>query len=301
MYRSKTFMSAVPFLFVFFWSTGFVGARWGLPYIEPFNFLFLRMLITLVAFLALILWFKAEWPSLRGAGHQLVVGSLIHATYLGGVFTAIKLELPAGVAAIIVGLQPLLIAILSFFWFGQRVSRLGWIGLWLGLFGVILVLSTGLFKQGFVVHPVAIIAVLISLVSISVGTLYQKRFGGGTNLLTASFIQYVATAILMGLMTFSFETRIVEWNPQVIGALLWLVFGLSVTAILLLLLMIREGESAKVASYFYLVPPAAALEAWLLFDEKIAPLGLLGIALAVAGVYVTQRAMQRRIKIHSAS
>ena len=291
MHFPKSFMNAVPFIFVLFWSTGFIGARWGLPYIEPFNFLFIRMLMTLVAFMALILWFKAKWPSLKGAGHQLVVGSLIHAGYLGGVFAAIKLELPAGVTAIIVGLQPLLTAFLSLFWFGQRLSRMGWIGLWMGLVGVVLVLSSGLVSQEFKVHPGALVAAAVALFAISIGTLYQKRYGGGTDLLTASFIQYIATAIWMGMLTFTFETREIIWSPDLIGALLWLVFGLSVTAILLLLLMIREGESAKVASYFYLVPPATALEAWLLFDEQIAPLGLIGILVAVGGVYLTQRAI----------
>lgn len=287
----NNFTRAVPFLFVGLWSTGFIGARWGLPYIEPFNFLFIRMLLTLLAFLGLILWFKAKWPTLKQSGHQLVTGSLIHAGYLGGVFAAIKLELPAGVAAIIVGLQPLLTAFLSKYFLGQSLSRRGWVGLWLGLFGVLLVLGSGVFEHQFEVHPGALAAALVALSSITIGTLYQKRYGTGVNLLTASFVQYVATAIWMGALTFTFETREIIWDPHLMGALAWLVFGLSVSAILLLLFMIREGESAKVASYFYLVPMATTVEAWLLFDEQLSILALAGIAVTVMGVYQTQRAI----------
>jgi drug/metabolite transporter (DMT)-like permease len=291
MQLSHNFTRAVPFLFVGLWSTGFIGARWGLPYIEPFNFLFIRMLLTLLAFLGLILWFKAKWPTLEQSGHQLVTGSLIHAGYLGGVFAAIKLELPAGVAAIIVGLQPLLTAFLSKYFLGQSLSRRGWVGLWLGLFGVLLVLGSGVFEHQFEVHPGALAAALVALFSITIGTLYQKRYGKGVNLLTASFMQYVATAIWMGALTFTFETREIIWDPHLMGALAWLVFGLSVSAILLLLFMIREGESAKVASYFYLVPMATTVEAWLLFNEQLSILALAGIAVTVMGVYQTQRAI----------
>ncbi len=295
MHLSNNFTRAVPFLFVGLWSTGFIGARWGLPYIEPFNFLFIRMLLTLVAFLGLILWFKARWPTLKQSGHQMVTGSLIHAGYLGGVFAAIKLELPAGVAAIIVGLQPLLTAFLSKYFLGQSLSQRGWIGLWLGLVGVVVVLGSGVFEHQFEVHPGALAAALVALFSITIGTLYQKRFGGGVNLLTASFVQYVATAIWMGLLTFSFETREIIWDPHLMGALAWLVFGLSVSAILLLLFMIREGESAKVASYFYLVPMATTVEAWMLFDEQLSMLALAGIAVTVMGVYQTQRAITAKV------
>lgn len=295
MHLSHSFTRAVPFLFVGLWSTGFIGARWGLPYIEPFNFLFIRMLLTLLAFLGLILWFKAQWPTLKQSGHQLVTGSLIHAGYLGGVFAAIKLDLPAGVAAIIVGLQPLLTAFLSRYIFGQTLSMRGWVGLWLGLLGVVLVLGSGVFNQQFTVHPGALVASLVALFSITIGTLYQKRFGVGVNLLTASFVQYVATAIWMGLLTFGFETREIVWDPHLMGALAWLVFGLSVSAILLLLFMIREGESAKVASYFYLVPLATTLEAWILFDEQLSVLALAGIAITVVGVYQTQRALTAKV------
>lgn len=287
---TKSWMSVVPFAFVLLWSTGFIGARYGLPYIEPFNYLFIRMLLTLGAFFILIQIFRAKWPSWDVAKHQLVTGSLIHAGYLGGVFAAIKMDMPAGVTAIVVGLQPLLTAFLSKYWLGARLNRLAWFGLWLGLLGVVIVLGSGLVDHNFTLNAGAVVAAIVALFAISIGTLYQKRYGTGADLLTGSFIQYVATAIWMGALTFTFETREIVWDPELIGGLIWLVFGLSVSAILLLLLMIREGESAKVASYFYLVPPATALEAWYLFDERLSALTLLGVVVTVLGVYLTQRA-----------
>lgn len=279
----------VPLLFVLLWSTGFIGARFGLPYIEPFNFLFIRMLLTLVVFLALVLAFRAAWPGPRQALHQMVVGSLVHAAYLGGVFAAIGWQMPAGVASLIVGLQPLLTAVLAWVIWRQRLLPLQWLGLVLGLLGVALVLAGGNRLGQFELNAQALVAVAISLIAISVGTLYQKHFGQGVNLLTGSFFQYLATALWMGLFTYSFETGEIDWQPELIGALAWLVLGLSVSAILLLLLMIREGEASKVASYFYLVPPVTAIEAWLLFDEQLGALALLGVAVTVSGVYLVLR------------
>lgn len=287
---TRSWMSVVPFAFVLLWSTGFIGARYGLPYIEPFNYLFIRMLFTLAVFFVLMQIFRGRWPSWDVAKHQLVTGSLIHAGYLGGVFAAIKLDMPAGVTAIIVGLQPLLTAFISQIWLKSKLSPMGWVGLWLGLIGVVTVLWSGVADEEITLTAGAIIAALVALFSISLGTLYQKRFGGGADLLTGSFIQYVMTAIIMGALTFAFETQEVVWHIELIGAMTWLVLGLSLSAILLLMLMIREGESAKVASYFYLVPPATALEAWYLFDERLSMLTLVGVAVTVLGVFLTQRA-----------
>jgi drug/metabolite transporter (DMT)-like permease len=279
----------VPFAFVLLWSTGFIGARYGLPWIEPFHLLLLRTLLTLVVFLGLIFIFRAKWPDRCQAGHQMVVGLLVHAGYLGGVFAAIKLGLPAGVTALIVGLQPIFTALLARVVFSQRLLALQWLGLLIGLAGVSLVLGSGLAEKSFSVHPVALAAAFVALISISVGTLYQKKHGGGTDLLTGSFFQYLATTLAMAALTLTFETGEVIWHPQLIGALLWLVFGLSVSAILLLMLMIRLGEVSRVASFFYLVPPLTALEAWWLFDEQVSMLALIGILTTVVGVYLTLR------------
>ncbi|MHB8763323.1 MAG: DMT family transporter [Deferrisomatales bacterium] len=281
--------AAAPWLFVLLWSSGFVGAKFGLPYAEPFTLLLIRMVITLGVFLGLILWFRAPWPTPAQAVHQLVVGTLVHGFYLGGVFAAIKLALPAGVASLLVGLQPVLTAVLGWLWLGDRLRPRQWAGLGLGILGVALVLLSGRQLALFQVRPGAVAFAGLALVGISLGTVYQKRFGAGVSLLTGTFCQYVATAALMAVLAFAFETRQVTWHPHLIGALLWLVFGLSLSAILLLMLMIRQGQVARVASYFYLVPPVTAVETWLIFGERLGPLGVAGMGAAAAGVYLVLR------------
>ncbi|GGK67369.1 DMT family transporter [Amphritea balenae] len=279
-------ISLVPLMFVLLWSTGFIGAKYALPYIEPFYLLFIRMLLTLAVFTLLALIFKSRWPTLRQGGHQAVTGFLVHACYLGGVFAAIKWQMPAGIAAIVVGLQPLLTALIGWQWMGEKLRSIQWIGLLLGLVGVMLILLNGNSAGSFELQPAALIAIVLALLGISIGTLYQKRYGAGTDLLTGSIWQYLATALAMAVLAFVFEERQVEWSFQLILALGWLVFGLSISAILLLMFMIREGESARVASYFYLVPPVTSLEAWILFGEALSLVQVFAIAITVLGVYL---------------
>lgn len=280
------FARLVPLFFVLLWSTGFIGAKYALPYIEPFYLLFIRMLLTLVVFTALAIFYRSRWPSLRQGGHQAIVGFLVHACYLGGVFAAIKWQMPAGITAIIVGLQPLLTALIGWQWLGERLRSLQWIGLVLGLLGVIAILLSGQNSDTLIIRPEAIVAALLALVGISLGTLYQKRFGGQVDLLTGSIWQYLATAVVMGILAFFFEERHVVWSPTLLLALGWLVFGLSISAILLLMFMIREGEAARVASYFYLVPPVTTLEAWILFGEQLNWTQVAAIMVTVCGVYL---------------
>ena len=286
----------IPLIFVLLWSTGFIGAKYGLPYIEPFNMLFIRMLLTLAVFMALMALFKSKWPTGRQGVHQLVSGSLVHAAYLGGVFAAIKWDMPAGVVAIVVGLQPLLTALIGRIWFKQSLATVQLLGLVLGLVGVSMVLVGGKEIGDLSLRPEAIAAAIIALLGISIGTLYQKRFGAGVDLMAGSFFQYLATAFWMGLLAFSMETREVIWSLDLIMALGWLVFGLSVSAVLLLMYMIREGESARVASYFYLVPPVTVVEAWLLFDEALGVFALIGIFITVLGVYLVLKSPKTIVK-----
>ncbi len=285
-----------PFIFVLLWSTGFISAKFALPYIEPFNLLFIRMVINLIVFIILVYLFNAKSLTPAQAGHQMVVGLLVHAGYLGGVFAAIKLNMPAGVVALLVGLQPLLTALLVYLSGNKSMRPSQWTGFLLGFIGIALVLhgngKLGLLEFDF--WPFC--AALVSLVSISVGTMYQKRFGANTDLLTASFFQYLSTAIIIGLITWQFESGIVNWQWPLILALGWLVFGLSVAAVLLLLFMLREGETSRVSAYFYLVPPTVAFEAWLFFDEVFSLEALLGVAVTVLGVYLV---LQHRTQKHS--
>ncbi|MCB1759111.1 MAG: DMT family transporter [Gammaproteobacteria bacterium] len=295
MFDRSSLLRWIPALFVLIWSTGFIGAKFGLRYAEPFTLLSLRMYLTLVVFLLLIRHYRARWPDRRGALHSLAVGVLVHTCYLGGVFAAIKAGMAAGMAALLVGLQPVLTALLAWLWMGERITLRQLAGLVLGLAGVAVVLILGrarLFDFGF--PPEALLFTLIALCGITVGTLYQKRFCGGVNLLTGTFFQFLATAVAMSLLSLLFETREVEWTATLVVTLLWLVLGLSVGAILLLMRMLREGEAARVASYFYLTPPVTALMAWLLFDEQLTVWAAGGILLTALGVYlvVARRALR---------
>ena len=289
---SSLLVKLAPWIFVFLWSTGFVGAKYSLPYAEPFTLLLIRMSITVMVFIGLILVFKSKRLSPIQAFHQMIVGAFVHVGYLGCVFAAIKLDMPAGVSAIIVGLQPIITAVIALFWFKENLIMRQWIGLIAGFVGVSIVLISGQQMGDFNIKGVALFFSIISVLSISVGTLYQKRFGQGVDLITGSFYQYLMTSILLAIIAFTFETREVEWTMQLVLALVWLIFGLSVTAVLLLMYLIRKGEAAKVASYFYLVPVFAATETWILFDEKLSLVAVMGMLLTVLGIYLVIKTKQ---------
>ncbi len=276
----------VPFVFVFLWSTGFIAAKYALPFIEPFYLLFIRMVLTIGVFLLLCALLKVKSLTPIQSGHQMVTGFLVHGTYLGGVFAAIKWGMPAGITAIVVGVQPVLTALLGWVALGARLRPIQWLGLGLGFGGVVCVLLSTKVQGGVNFNWPAMLAALSALFGISIGTIYQKRFGQNTNLIAGSLWQYISVALLMAILAWSFETRSVVWAPQLLMALGWLVLALSVSAILLLMYMIREGETAKVASYFYLVPPVASIEAWLLFNESLTFLSMTAIGVTVLGVYL---------------
>lgn len=287
MLNKQTQLALVPWAFVGIWSTGFIGAKYAVPYMEPFSVLLIRMLLTLAVFGLLLWWRKPQWCSPTQAGHQLVVGFLVHACYLGGVFAAIDWSLPAGLTALIMGLQPILTAFISWIWLGERLVKTQWIGLLLGFVGVLLVVSQNGTGESEPVALVAWVAAIVALTAISIGTLYQKRFGGGVDLMVGAFYQYLSTAAVMAILAYQFDSGVVIWSAELVLAIAWMVLALSVVAILLLMIMIREGEAAKVASYFYLVPILTAVEAWFLFGERLNGIAICGIFVAVAGVYLT--------------
>ncbi len=275
-----------PVIFVWLWSTGFIGAKYGLPYAEPFTLLLYRMLITLGVLGLLAFWLKSTWPSPQAAMHTAVTGLLVHGLYLGGVFYAILGGMPAGLAALIVGLQPLVTAIAAVVVLREGVTLRQWLGLVLGLVGVSLVLLEKMAGSdpltGFSLW--SLVWTLIALLGISIGTVYQKRFGQGVELVPGTFIQYCSASLLFAVGAFFLETGVVTWNIQLMLALGWLVLGLSVGAILLLMQLIRRGAASKVASLFYLVPPVTALQAYILFDERLGLLAMSGGLLSVLGV-----------------
>ena len=277
-----------PFLFVFLWSTGFIGAKYGLPYAEPLSFLLTRYGFVIALMTAIALATRAPWPKEPKQWlHIGVSGVLVHAIYLGGVFVAIKHGLPAGITALVVGMQPLLTAFGAGWLLGEKVSGRQWGGLALGFVGVGLVVSGNLGDGA--LGPMLIPA-LIALLGITVGTLYQKRFCAKFDLRTGSVIQFVPTAVLTAIAVALYEDYKIEWTGQFAFALGWLVLVLSIGAISLLNLLIRSGSAVNVASLFYLTPLSTALIAWVIFGENLTLTAAFGMLLAVSGVYLVARA-----------
>jgi drug/metabolite transporter (DMT)-like permease len=278
---------AYPLLFVFLWSTGFIGAKFGLPYAEPLSFLLTRYGLVIALMTAIAFATRAPWPTdpIQWL-HIGVSGVLVHAVYLGGVFVAIKHGLPAGITALVVGTQPLLTGFGAGWLLGERVSARQWIGLALGFAGVGLVVSG---KFGDAALGPMLIPALVALLGITAGTLYQKRFCARFDLRTGSVIQFVPTALVTAIAVVLFEDYRIEWTGEFLFALGWLVLVLSLGAISLLNLLIRSGSAVNVASLFYLTPPTTALIAWAVFGEKLTSTAAAGMALAVAGVWLVAR------------
>jgi len=284
-------LKIAPFLFVFLWSTGFVGAKFGLPYAEPLSFLLVRYFFVIGLMTLLALATKAPWPKdARRWFHIGVSGVLVHAFYLGGVFVAIKHGLPAGITALVVGMQPLLTAFGAGAFLGEAVTRKQWFGLALGFVGVFLVASAKFDGPDSNTPLLAMmIPAVVALLAITIGTLYQKRFCPSFDLRTGSVIQFLPTAAITAAAVFLFEDFHIKWAPQFIFALGWLVLVLSLGAISLLNLLIRSGSAVNVARLFYLTPPTTALIAWAVFGETLSGAALAGMALAVGGVWLARK------------
>jgi drug/metabolite transporter (DMT)-like permease len=276
-----------PTLFVLLWSTGFVGAKYGLPYAEPFTFLAVRLLLAaaLLGGLAVAMG-SARMPSTTQYGHAAVVGALLHAGYLGGLFHAISIGVPAGVSAVVVSLQPVLTAVLAHRVLDERLVARQWIGLVLGVVGVTLVVTPGLTGSGSTAAlPLAgLLGCGVALASGTAATLYQKRHGDGIPLVWGTAVQYAAASLLLLAAASATESFRIRWTGEFVAALVWLVLVLSLGAVLLLLVLLRRGSASSVSSLLYLVPPATAIEAYLLFGERLSPPALVGVAVAALGV-----------------
>ena len=279
----------MPAAFVLLWSTGFIGARLGLPYIEPMTFLAIRFALVVAVFLLLLAWARPARPRGWAAGHEAVTGVLLHSGYLGGVFAAIALGMPAALAALIVGLQPLITGAAAGPLLGERVGVRQWLGLGLGLAGVTLVLwerlalgTTDAVFGSFGLD--ALILAVLALCAITAGTLYQKRFGGGADWRWGGLAQYLAAGTVTGALALMLETNQVVWTADLLIAMGWLVLVLSIGAVGLLMALIKRGEAARVASLFYLVPPCTTVVAWLMFDETFGWIALTGMAVTVGAV-----------------
>ncbi len=280
-----------PVVFVILWSTGFVGAKYGLPSAEPFTFLLIRLSIATVVVALIAAAVRERLPaSPRAWRDAAVVGLLLHGGYLGGVFFGIDRGVPAGVAAVIVSLQPVVTSLVVAALLREHVSAQQWLGLALGLGGVMLVVLPGAADGAGAALPVAgVAACALALAAGTGGTLYQHRHGERVPLLWGTAIQYAACTLLFAVLAPATEAMDVRWTRTFVLALIWLVLALSVGAILLLLVLLRRGTAVRVTSLFYLVPPATALEAYVLLGEELRALAVAGIVVAMTGVALVLR------------
>ena len=272
---------------MFLWSTGFVGAKYGLPYADPFIFLSVRIFIAAgILFIAARLMHTQIALSRSEINKSALIGLFLHAFYLGGVFFAISKGVSAGVAAVITSLQPVFVSILAVKVLGEKLRWSQFAGLVTGLIGVVLVLGPTFDSS---VSKVGIAAVFVSLLGSTTATLMQKKFGAGIPMLAGTAYQYLAAGVVLGVAAIATGGTRIDLTPKFAGAMIWLIFALSVGAVLLLLRLLNNGSAATVSSLFYLVPPATALEAYLLFGEKVNTQGFLGIGITALGVWLVIR------------
>ena len=287
MRDERAFIKAMPALFVLIWSTGFIVARYGMPHAPPMTFLLVRFALSIACFLIWIVLARVKWPTSRMQwAHLAMTGIFMHAGYLGGVWAAVKAGMGSGLAALIVGLQPVLTVV----WLsamGGKIAARQWAGLGLGFIGLVLVVSRK-FGQGAEADWLNLSLAVGALLSITMGTLYQKRFVAPCDVRTASAVQ-LGAAFLVTLPLALLEGEVVHWNAELAGAMAWSVLALTLGGSSLLYLLIQRGAAASVTSLMYLVPPATALLAWLLFAEPITALTIVGTVLTAVGVALVVR------------
>jgi drug/metabolite transporter (DMT)-like permease len=281
-----TLARVAPVVFVFLWSTGYIGAKYGLPFAPPFTFLLVRMVLASFALLLIARVLKTPFPkSWLEVRHAAVAGLLLHAGYLGGIFMAIQLGISAGISSIIVNLQPVLVSSLAAKVLGETVTARQWFGLTLGFVGVMLAVSEKFFAASQnPVNPWGLVACVVALLSSTVGTIYQKRNAAQIPLVTGTIVQYIAAGLVFAVLAFTLEPVQINWTLQFVFALSWFVLVISVGAILLLMWLIRQTSASSVSSLFYLVPPLTALEAYFLFGERLGVAALLGLVLCAVAV-----------------
>jgi len=283
----RPLIRAMPAVFVLIWSTGFIVARFGMPHAPPFKFLIIRYALSIVCFLLWITLARVKWPTQRDQWlHLAVTGVFMHAFYLGGVWAAVKLGMGSGLSSLIVGLQPVLTAL----WLastGYRIVPRQWLGLVLGFIGLVLVVSRK-FGAGGEANWVNLSLAVGALLSITIGTLYQKRFIKSCDVRSANTVQ-LGAALLVTLPLAALELEAIRWNAELVGAIAWSVLALTLGGSSLLYLLIQKGAAASVTSLMYLVPPVTAFIAWILFAEPITLTTVLGTLLTALGVALVVR------------
>jgi drug/metabolite transporter (DMT)-like permease len=277
---------AAPSIFVVLWSTGFVATKYAVHGAAPLTYLSIRMALVVGLMAIIVAIARPKWPDRLGIGHSIVAGILVHGFYLGGTAVAIAHSIPAGLSALIPGLQPILTSTLANRWLGERVTPLQWTGLLLGLAGVVLILHgrqmTGDAGWGWLASGV-------SLVSITLGTLYQRRYCNQIDWRAGNLVQYIAVTIFFGAGAWLFENNEVQWSREFVLALAWLAVVLSIGSIGLLYWLIRRSAATSVASLFYLVPAVTAVMAYVLFGEWLDGIAIAGMVACAAAVFLVNR------------
>lgn len=279
---------ALPFLFIIMWSSGYVAGKIGLPYAGPFTLILIRFSSAALILLAVAFATKAVWPkSLKEYLHLIMVGLLIQALQFAGLYSGLKFGVTAGVSALIVGTMPIFTALGAGWFLNEKVTIRQWGGLIIGLMGVGLVVSN---KVGFGdVASGGYFAVVLALVGITAGTLYQKKFCVGMDLRTGGFVQLTVASVVMFFLAKNFEGFDVQWTTPLILSSAWLSIVNSIGAISLLYIMMRKGEASKVASLFYLIPSVTAIMGFLVLGEKLSDIALIGFLVTASGVYITTK------------
>lgn len=273
-----------PILFVLLWATGFIGARYAMPHAEPFGFLSVRFVLAAVIFAGAHLLMRRRWISFAQGTHSVVAGAMIHGIYLGSVFWAVRNGMPAGLSALLVGFQPIITTLLARPILGEMITARHWLALAAGFVGVAIVLWPKLDVAGTGVNAATLGACLLAVASMSLGTVWQKRFVAGADLIAATIMQYVGGVMVTLPLALLLESGRFEMTGELIFAMLWLVLVLSVGAIFLLMVLIARGAVAGVASLFYLVPSVTAVIAYALFGETLGPMQIVGMAITAAAV-----------------
>lgn len=278
-------------IFVLLWASAFISAKYGMIGAGPFSFLFTRFIIVtgLFALIALVLrsaWLKREeiLPAVTG-------GVLMHGVYLGGVFYAIFQGTPAGIASLIVSIQPIITAFLAFFVLGEMIRRIQWLGVTLGMIGVVMVISP---RLGGAVPTIGLISCIIGVTSMSIGTIIQKKFLGKMDLVSGNAIQALAAAVFYGLLLLTVEPYQLEWTTEVTLAMIWIVLTVSLGAVTILMLLIRSGQMAATSSLFFMVPPVSAIMGYFAFGERLGWLGIIGFIIASIGVWLVNKPEKRQ-------
>lgn len=282
-----------PALFVLLWSTGWIVAKYASPHTDPLTFLSIRFLLAAALFAALTSLSRAAWPSSRaGWGHGVLSGVFLHGIYLGGVWWAIDQGVPASVSGLIAALQPLLTAIAAPFIVGERLTVAQRLGVVLGFAGLAVAIVPGLFALDTATLTTALVPLFVNvlaMISVTAGTIYQKRFLQEGDLRAIATLQYIGGFLVVAPLALLIEPLRVAWTSEFILAMGWSVLGLSLVSIMLLLYLIRRGQVSRAASLTYLVPPAVAIESWLLFGEDLTVPMIIGTFIAVIGVWLTNR------------